>query len=812
MVGGRHDWYESDVGAVGLWARVLVRNHWRATVLLGLLCGLGAGAAGAAWATARTTKQAFPEFVASHRGPSVGVYVCPDRFDEECARTPPTAAERNAISSADGVDAAVRVGAVVGRARAVGEDRLALFNVLADRPPDLPDGLLIEGTSALPVDPGDIVVNETAAGHYDLHAGDAVTFTPYLAEQDGAGDGTGTPDGPPLHGRVVGVIRQPNDLAASARAANEDTIYAYAPRAWWAQVATMYRYGLFTLVWTDPGVALLGVRQSVRDAVAPSVASFEAIGGDATPTVDDAIDFEVWAARVFAIVVALAVVLLLGQAVSRQVQRESGEVPTLRAIGLTRRQFGTAAALRWSVTAGVAVATAVVVVVLSSPIAPIGLARRTIASPSISVDALVVFVTVLAIVALMLVFAFAAAWRTARLDRSEPPMPPVRTIPALGPAAATGVRATVLGVRRPLRSNTGSAIVAIALVTMAAVAALAVVASYDALVDHPARFGAPWDAVVGNIGSPADVRQATATLDTVHGVRAAAGILDLDGVHIGQETVPLVAFLPIGQLPTVRPTIVDGRAPRTRGEIALGRVTMDDLGLEPGDHVVLRDPTVGVKVAARVVGRAVVNNTYALEPGNGGVIDAAWARELMSAVGVTPVPQQIAVQVDGGNRAAVLRDLRRAFPESYSPPVPSTSLRNLHRLRGLPWTLVGMLLILALGVTLHALVSAIRHRRPELAVLRALGFTTRATRASVLWQTAALSLVGAMLGTALGLVVGRVGWHALATTNGIDVPTVLPGAGIVLIVVLAVIVPVGLVVAPAVRESHRRVGEVLRVE
>jgi ABC-type lipoprotein release transport system permease subunit len=608
------------------------------------------------------------------------------------------------------------------------------------------------------------------------------------------------------------VIRQPSDLAAGARGANEDTIYAHAPPAWWAQLATMYRYGVFTLVWTDPAVALRDVKQSVRDAVAPSAVSFEAVGGDAAPTVGDAIDFEVWAARVFAIVVALAVVLLLGQAVSRQVERESRDVSTLRAIGLTRRQFGTAAVLRWSTTAGVSVATAIVVLVLSSPIAPIGLARRTIVSSSISIDVVVAVVTAIAIVALMLVFAFAAAWRSARLDRAEPAVPAVRPMPALGPAAATGLRATVLGVRRPLRSNTGSAIIAITLVTMTAVAGVAVVASYDALVNRPAEFGAPWDAVVGNIGSPAEVQQAATTLDSVHGVRAAAGILDLDGVHIGQEPVPLIAFLPIGQQPAIGPSIAEGRAPRARGEVALGSVTMDDLGLEVGDHVVLHDPTVGVKVGARVVGRAVVNNTYALEPGNGGVIESAWARELLSAVGVTPVPQQIAVQVEPGQRAAALHDLRQAFPSSYSPPVPSTSLRNLHRLRGLPWALVGLLLVLAVGVTLHALISGIRHRRPELAVLRALGFTTRATRASLLWQTAALSLVGAVLGTVLGLVAGRVGWHELATTNGVDLPTTIPVAVIALIGVLAVLVPIGLVVVPAVRESRRRVGEVLRVE
>jgi xanthine/uracil permease len=72
--------------------------------------------------------------------------------------------------------------------------------------------------------------------------------------------------------------------------------------------------------------------------------------------------------------------------------------------------------------------------------------------------------------------------------------------------------------------------------------------------------------------------------------------------------------------------------------------------------------------------------------------------------------------------------------------------------------------------------------------------------------------MGAVLGTVLGLVIGRVGWHALATTNGVDVPTVMPAGWIALISALAVVVPLGLVVLPATLESRRRVSEVLRVE
>jgi predicted lysophospholipase L1 biosynthesis ABC-type transport system permease subunit len=241
---------------------------------------------------------------------------------------------------------------------------------------------------------------------------------------------------------------------------------------------------------------------------------------------------------------------------------------------------------------------------------------------------------------------------------------------------------------------------------------------------------------------------------------------------------------------------------------------MRRLGLSIGDRVEMRAPDTPLgAVPARVVGRAVVNNTYGLEPGVGGVIDGEWAKRLATKVGFDPIPQQVAVRVaDGADRATVLRELRRTFPESYSPPVPSTSLRNLGRLRGLPWTLVVMLFVLAVGVTLHALVTGIRRRRPELAVLRSLGFTRRDTRSSLLWQTLALALVAGVVGIPLGIIVGRLGWRAITSSNGLSGGAVVPVGPALVVAGLALLLPLLLVVVPAVRESRRAVTDVLRVE
>ena len=734
---GPRAWYETGVRGVRLWARVLVRNHWRATLLLGLMCGLAAGAAGAGWAAARRTADAFPAFVASHQPAEFSVVVCPagQQVDARCSLTPPTDAQREEIRSVSGVDGVARASAVVGRVGVRGPQQLALVYAFADRPPARPDGLLVAGRTAVPERPGDLVINEIAAKIYHLRAGDPITFKPYLEDQGGAADNAGVPNGPVVHGVVAGIVRQVADFTAGARGANQDSMAMYVPRRWWNQVSTFYRYGAQSSVWLRPGADPTTVKQRIREAVAPGrPALYPPDVADAT-TVYDAIDFEVWAARAFALVVAFAALLLLSQAIARQVGRESDDASTLRSMGFTRRELALAAGLRWCATGTVAVVTAAAVLVLSSPIAPIGLARRTITNAHVHVDVLVTSITLVGIVLLVAGCGAVAGWRAAASDRQVRSVGTVRSVRSLGPAAATGIRATVLGLRRPLRSNTGSAVGAIAVVTMTAIAGVAVVTSYDRIVAEPARYGAPWDAVVGNNGSVAEVDQTAAALARVHGVAAAAGILDLDNTLIKHEKVTLISFLPVrGQRATVGPVIVEGRAPTHAGEVALASVTMRRLGVSIGDRVVMHVPNTPLgPLPARVVGRAIVNNTYGLEPGEGGVIASAWAKEEAPKAGFDPVPQQLAVKVaDGASRATVLRDLRRAFPESYGPPVPSTGLRNLGRLRGLPWTLVAMLFVLAVGVTLHALITAIRRRQHELAILRSIGFTggTRGRRCS----------------------------------------------------------------------------------
>lgn len=76
----------------------------------------------------------------------------------------------------------------------------------------------------------------------------------------------------------------------------------------------------------------------------------------------------------------------------------------------------------------------------------------------------------------------------------------------------------------------------------------------------------------------------------------------------------------------------------------------------------------------------------------------------------------------------------------------------------LPIALGGFLAVLALGAVGHALAIAVRRRRHELAVLRALGMTRLQSRMTVVTQASVLALIGLALGCPWG--------YSLAATSG----------------------------------------------
>ena len=130
----------------------------------------------------------------------------------------------------------------------------------------------------------------------------------------------------------------------------------------------------------------------------------------------------------------------------------------------------------------------------------------------------------------------------------------------------------------------------------------------------------------------------------------------------------------------------------------------------------------------------------------------------------------------------------------------------------LPLALSAFLAVLAVGAVGHALSIAVRRRRHELAVLRALGLTRRQSRLVIGTQATLLAVIGLAFGIPLGIALGRILWRAAANMTPLAYNT--PWA----LLALLLIAPVALVAAnllaawPARRAARLRTAQILRTE
>src|SRR4029453_4555311 len=96
-----------------------------------------------------------------------------------------------------------------------------------------------------------------------------------------------------------------------------------------------------------------------------------------------------------------------------------------------------------------------------------------------------------------------------------------------------------------------------------------------------------------------------------------------------------------------------------------------------------------------------------------------------------------------------------------SATLPS-AVSELHSLRVLPLVLAAFFGLLAIATVAHALVTTVRRRRHDLAIMRSFGFTARQSRVAITWQATLLAIAGVIVGVPLGLIAGRTIWRWLA--------------------------------------------------
>jgi hypothetical protein len=162
--------------------------------------------------------------------------------------------------------------------------------------------------------------------------------------------------------------------------------------------------------------------------------------------------------------------------------------------------------------------------------------------------------------------------------------------------------------------------------------------------------------------------------------------------------------------------------------------------------------------------------------------------------------------------AAVVNDvqgLARPFIVAAERPGIVTSLA---RIANVPVLLSGLLALLAVGTLAHTLVSSIRRRRRDLAILKTLGFVRPQLRGTVAWQATTLVAIALVIGLPVGVAAGRWGWRAFTGQLGVLPVPVVPLVLILVAVPAALFLAVVVAALPGRAAARTQPAIVLRSE
>jgi FtsX-like permease family len=802
-----------------VWARAQaeLRQRWRATVLLIAVAGLAGGAVIAAVAGARRTDSAMDRFLAYSRPTSLwvaGVDFAEVRRLPQVADADEAAYLLLAPSTPAGGPDTSGLGSINPLIGAHGR-----LMATSERP------LLVRGRLPDPTRPLEVAVDETLASRRRLEPGRRVRMWAYtprqLAEMT---DSTRFPDpaGPAFDFTVTGVVRQPNDLTPVPL--QRDVIYLgvndlyLTPGFWRANGRTVANLGVGTTVRLHHPSDLDAFTAAVRALPGGRQAEIE-VGSEALDVAGRArraMRLQAMALLAFAALTAVAGWLVVGQSVARQVQLDATDQAVLRAVGMTRPQLAAVTLVRVALIGAASALLAVVLAVLASPLTPIGLARQAEVDPGLSVDVAVLALGAVGVLAAVLSRGGVAAWWVTRARaRGDAAPTPGRTslvvdrmaLAGATPSAVTGIRLALEPGRGEAAAPIRTAMVGVVAAVVAVAASLAFAASLDHLVDSPDLQGWNWDVVVGN---PNDHLDFTAKGELLARNPLVSGYTlfeqPVERLNLGGTIVPVIGMRPIKG--SVLPRLLDGREPRSSDEIALGRATLRRLGRRLGDVVPVEGP--GGPRPLRIVGEV-------LPPGASSRLTMSTGALLtidgLRAVWPVGWPNQFLVEyAPGADQEAAYASLRRDFGPTVLRPVPPDEIENLRRVSGLPFLLAGLLAVLGAATLGHLLVTSVRRRRRDLAVLKTLGFVRGQVSATVAWQATTLTAVALLVGLPLGVAAGRWAWVLVNRGLGSLAEPVTPTLAVLAVVPATVLVANLVAALPARAAAATRPAVVLRSE
>ena len=816
------------MGAVAAIAASHLRRNRRSSALVALLLALSVAVVLAAVAGARRTDAALESFVAADKGADGFAAFALQAQNGTVSRD--LAPEQANVQAVEGVSRTARFSdvAVELSGPRLGDRRLAVRGFIGIDP----DGLgmlsrlrIVEGHPPDQARAGELLVDEELARDAGLAVGADVKLRVYTAEQADA-IGVDPAAGVAVDGHVVGTVRRPTDLRDPQSPQLRPNDYAdhqqiYLTAALWERTdgdfpATTPMVGVTV---TEPARAdeVLAAIGSETGAYPITQRRFLDLDGT-FKGVARSVSLHSRGLQVFAAIVALAGLFLVGQTLGRQIVLGAAVNGTLRAIGMTPGQLRLGAVVRALPVAAAGTALGIAGAVALSPLTPLPgtVARRAELHPGLSVDLVVLLIGGLVAV---VVATLAAALPSARNVRHATGERPARQRPTVASRlAAHGMPApAVVGARFAFEPGRGSNAVPVRTAMVAAAAAVAVVLAAVAFSSslsesrrQSRRYGVSWDVAAGFMSAP---EQATAEAEEVRAIPGVAAFAGISTTAFETSAGQLPTILMRQQQGRVDPVMTSGRAPG-RGEVALGALTMKENHLRIGDDLEVTDSASGKSARFEITGVVVLNAAgidVSISPGRGALFDWSLFSLLAPEAEQFVAPQIFLVDAEQGRTAAVERRLRAIFPTSTSAaPVEPLDLTNLGDASLLPAALGLVVALLGVGTVTHAMLSAVRRRRQDLAVLKSIGFVRSQIRGAIVWQALMFGVVALAVGLPVGVLGGRAAWSLAAGDLGIPSYPVAPVIGAVVVAAALLLLLAITAVVPARMASRIPAAIVLR--
>ncbi|MFN2593039.1 MAG: ABC transporter permease [Candidatus Dormibacteria bacterium] len=804
---------------------------WLPAVLLMAIC---TGAVMAAAAGARRTDTAYPRFLAGSRPPDVVVpFAAADPTDfmsehdtmARISRLPQVAESVQAFAppTTGRTDSGVQVdSSSTLQPVAFGDDRPGRQLIRVR----MTEGRFYDVRRA-----DEAMVGYAPAQRLGLHAGSTIDLRIIVPSTSGAGSvppggappGPGSASGaaiagapgPELTVKVVGVETSPlpGDVAFSGGASVVPTL--------WLTPAFARQYGALAPVslgvLLKHGQADIGAFKTAAQKVSNGSAFFLDLA-DLEATLQSSIHLQALALGLFAALAGAVCLIVIGQAVARQVLAGTRDLPVLRSLGAGPAQLWLAAMLPAAAAALVAAGLAAVIAVLLSPLTPLGVARVVEPASGIAADLPVLIIGAAFLLIFASLLAAYPAWRATRLTRNTTEggaAPPRLSLAAdalaragLPASAAAGIRMAVTPGGGRSRVPVLAALTGCIIGVAASSAALTFRASLDNLLTTPRLYGWSWDALVNPINAPQGLSGQTVPIPSDPAITAVGRGMARD-LAIGAERVTAYGIDPVRG--SISPVILDGRSVRNADEIVLGSRTALERSI--GDRV-----TVSFGSASRtmtVVGRGL----FPPQDQNGRLGVGAWLsfQGMRSLLGPTAGPGLDLFPVVFASGTDVAREagaLEAAYggPGTVELPAPPTDLANFGNVDQLPGLLAAVLIVAGVATLAHTLVTAVRRRRRDLAILKTLGFTRRQVASTVAWQSLTLTAIAVVLGLPLGIIAGRWAWSLFASAQGIAAVPVVPFLLVLLTVPAAILLAELVALTPGRLAAVTRPASVLRTE